>query len=68
MVDQRGQGKAAMKEPTFDLLSVELERLYHSGKYAEAERVALRLVALAEKQFGPDHPDVANSIVDLAVL
>jgi hypothetical protein len=40
--------------------------LYHHGRYAEAIPVAEKLLAIRERVFGPDHPDVALTLNDLA--
>ncbi|MFM7787551.1 MAG: tetratricopeptide repeat protein, partial [Microcystis panniformis] len=43
--------------------------LYKSqGKYAEAEPLFLRSLAITEKQLGKEHPDVATSLNNLASL
>ncbi|MFM8294706.1 MAG: tetratricopeptide repeat protein, partial [Microcystaceae cyanobacterium] len=38
------------------------------GKYAEAEPLVLRSLAIREKQLGENHPDVATSLNNLAEL
>ena len=38
------------------------------GRYAEAEPLYRRSLAIGEKQLGRDHPDVANSLDNLADL
>ena len=38
------------------------------GRYAEAEPLYKRSLAICEKAFGPDHPDVALSLNSLAEL
>lgn len=38
------------------------------GKYAEAEALYLRSLKIQEGILGPDHPDVATSLNDLAGL
>ena len=46
-----------------------LAALYHAqGKYAEAEPLYQRALAIREKAFGPEHPDVATSLNNLAQL
>ena len=46
-----------------------LAMLYHTqGKYAEAEPLYQRLLAIREKALGPEHPDVATSLNNLADL
>jgi tetratricopeptide (TPR) repeat protein len=42
--------------------------LYRQGNYAEATEITKRLLALAEEKFGPDHPDVGQSLNNLAEL
>ena len=49
-------------------LNAQVVKLYQAGKYAEATKIAKRSLALAEKQFGPDHPDVGQSLNNLAGL
>ena len=36
------------------------------GRYAEAEPLYKRALAIGEKALGPDHPDVAQSLNNLA--
>ncbi|MCP9462669.1 MAG: tetratricopeptide repeat protein, partial [Nitrospira sp.] len=38
------------------------------GRYATAEPLLKRSLAIWEKTLGPDHPDVATSLENLAVL
>ena len=38
------------------------------GRYAEAEPLYKRALAIDEKALGPDHPDVAQSLNNLAAL
>ena len=46
-----------------------LALLYHTqGKYAEAELLHKRALAILEKSLGPDHPDVATSLENYAAL
>ena len=40
----------------------------HQGRYADAEPLYKRSLAIYEKALGPDHPDVARSLNDLALL
>ena len=43
--------------------------LYNNqGRYADAEPLYKRALAICEKALGPDHPDVAASLNDLAAL
>ena len=38
------------------------------GKYAEAEALYKRALAIREKALGADHPDVAETLYNLAVV
>ncbi len=38
------------------------------GKYAEAEPLYKRALAIDEKALGPEHPNVANDLSNLAIL
>jgi tetratricopeptide (TPR) repeat protein len=40
----------------------------NQGEYAKAEPLCKRALAIREKAFGPDHPDVAQSLENLAGL
>jgi len=51
-----------------DVLNRQVEQFYRQGKYAEATEIAQRALELAEKTFGSDHPDVAKTLNNLAVL
>ena len=42
--------------------------LYQAGKYAAAIPLAQRSLAMREKELGPNHPDVATTLNNLAVL
>ena len=47
----------------------ELARLYHAeDKYAEAEPLYQRSLAIWEKTLGPEHPNVATSLENYAAL
>ena len=66
---------AALASPTSaqsnadaDKLNTEVIRLYQAGKYAEAVPVAQQMLALYETALGPEHPDVATSLNNLALL
>ena len=43
-----------------------VDRLYGEGKYREAVAPAERELALREKALGPNHPDIAASLNNLA--
>src|SRR5262245_19538241 len=49
-------------------LNAEVERLYKQGKYGEALPLAERALSLEEQILGPDHPDVATALNNLAGL
>src|SRR6202050_5268929 len=51
-----------------DELNKRIHELSQAGKYAEAIPLAQRALAILEKAFGPDHPDVAQSLNNLAEL
>ena len=44
------------------------ELYYYQGKYAEAEPLYKRALAIKEKALGPDHPSVATGLNTLALL
>ncbi len=44
------------------------ERDRAQGKYAEAEPLNKRALAIMEKALGPEHPGVATSLNNLALL
>ena len=46
----------------------EFQALYSEAKYDKAGVVAKKVLALAEKDLGPDHPSVAQSLNNLALL
>ena len=51
------------------LLYHNLAALYHAqGKYAEAEPLLKRALAIWAKALGPAHPDVATTLNNLAAL
>ncbi len=46
-----------------------LAELYHNqGRYAKAEPVFERALAIVDKALGPDHPNVATSLENYATL
>jgi CHAT domain-containing protein/tetratricopeptide (TPR) repeat protein len=49
-------------------LNQQVIKLYGQGKYREAIPIAQRSLAILEKALGADHPDVANSLNNLALL
>lgn len=51
-----------------DVLRRQASQLSRAGKFAEAIPVSRRALVLAEQQFAPDHPKVAETLNDLAYL
>jgi CHAT domain-containing protein/Tfp pilus assembly protein PilF len=49
-------------------LNAEMAALYTAGRYADAIPLARRELEIYEKVFGPDNPDVATSLSNLALL
>ena len=52
----------------WEILIEEVKRLYRAGKYDRAVIVAKKALEVAEKTVGPDHPDVATSLLGLGTL
>ena len=52
----------------WDRLNKEVLALFENGQYAQAEVLATQALRIAEKEAGPDHPAVARSLNDLAVI
>ena len=52
----------------WDILNQEAMDLYHQGKYSRAAVVAQKALEVAEENMGPDHPNVALSLNNLAEL
>ena len=61
-------GAYAQHAPDIKALNRQFVQLYEQGKYAEATLIAQRVVALAERTFGKEHPDTLAFIDDLAAL
>jgi tetratricopeptide (TPR) repeat protein len=49
-------------------LNQQVIKLYQQGRYAEAIPVAEQVLAIREKALGAEHPDVAQSLNNLAAL
>ena len=62
------ESKAAPASEDPAALNAEAVRLYQAGRYADAIPLAERVLALREKGLGPEHPDVAGSLHNLARL
>ena len=52
----------------WDALNREVMELYRAGAYDRAVAVAQKALRVAERNVGPDHPDVATSRNNLAFL
>jgi tetratricopeptide (TPR) repeat protein len=52
----------------WDTLNQEVMELYRTGDYDRAVTVAKKALKVAEKALGPDHPSVATSLNNLALL
>ena len=52
----------------WETLNQEVMELYRSGKYERAIVLAKKTIEVAEQNVGPDHPDVATSLENLADL
>ncbi|AEP13144.1 tetratricopeptide repeat protein [Chloracidobacterium thermophilum] len=52
----------------WETLSREVMELYRAGKYDQALVVAKKALEVAEKSVGPEHPNVAKSLNNLAYL
>ena len=51
-----------------DRLGEEVVRLYGQGRYREATELARRVVRICEEVRGPEHPDTATSLNNLAAV
>ena len=49
-----------------DALTAQYTKLYEQGRYSEAIPLAQRILAIREKSLGPNHPNVATSLNNLA--
>ncbi len=52
----------------WDILNQEVMSLYQKGQYDRAVVVAKKALEVAQKNAGANHPDVATSLENLAVL
>jgi len=52
----------------WDTLNEEVRRLYQAGDHKRATVIAEKALKVAEENVGPDHPDVAASLNNLALL
>ena len=67
-VGERVQNKADGEAEELNACDQQFTQLYQAGKYKEAMNTAERAVALADRQFGSDHPAVGTRINNLALL
>ena len=51
-----------------DILNQEVMELFRTGQYGRGVIVAKKAIQVAEKTFGPNHPSVAKSLTNLALL
>ena len=61
-------GQAWAQEARWQTLNQQVEQLYQQGRYAEAIPVAKEALRVAETTFGPNDPNTATSLDNLAVL
>ena len=52
----------------WDILNEEVLELYRTAEYDQGVIVAKQALSVAESNVGPDHPDVATSLNNLAGL
>lgn len=68
-IDEQGQKQTTTEQlAEADRLNAEIGKLYSEGKYDKALPLARRVVEIMEKALGSDHPLVAASFNNLAVL
>jgi tetratricopeptide (TPR) repeat protein len=60
--------RSARRQPGYGAESLALLLRYSQGRYADAEPLYKRSLAIREKTLGPDHEDVATSLNNLAEL
>jgi tetratricopeptide (TPR) repeat protein len=58
----------ATSESNPTALNQQVIQLYNQGRYSEAIPLAQRTLAIVEKALGPDHPNVATALNNLADL
>jgi len=59
---------AAAQRGSAAAIEAKMQALYNAGKYGEAIPYAEQLLAIQERTFGRDHPNVANAIYNVASL
>ena len=68
LVVQAPAPQSSGNQPDVKALVERAEKLQAEGKYGEAAAIWRQVLAIAEQALGPNHPDVANSLNDLALL
>src|SRR5262249_7152012 len=65
-----GTSSIPLAQQTDDVneLNKRVQELYRAGRYSDAIQIAQRVLAIREKALGRDHPDVAQSLNNLAEL
>ena len=63
-----GQGSSIRDTLDAEALNQQVIQLYDQGRYSDAIPLAQRVLAIREKSLGPDDPDVARALYNLAVL
>ena len=58
----------AAQEARWEELNAQVEEFYLRGEYARSIAVEQQAVQVAEATFGPEHPNVAGSLNNLALL
>lgn len=61
-------GAAHAQGTEWEALNDEVISLYRQGNYDQAVVVAKKALQVAEQALGPDHPSVAQSLENMAVL
>src|SRR6516165_7604753 len=56
------QRNTAVQRDAAAALDTKVTELWRAGKYADATPLALRVLAMREKQYGADHPNVAYAL------
>ena len=62
------KGSSALIDTEWATLNRKIRDLYRTGNYDRAVTVAKQSLELAAKNAGPDHPDVATSLENMALL
>ena len=68
LVAQAPAPQSSGNQPDVEALVERAGKLQAEGKYGKAATIWRQVLAIAEQALGPNHPDVANSLNDLALL